>query len=248
MTCLPFHHVPPADVDIPLLVIGDHAMNHLPKTANGLGLPPGVIEQHVGFDIGSEGLVRGLAGRFGAGAVMAGFSRLYIDPNRDTTRFDSIVEVADGLPVPGNQGLTQSQRDARICDMFHPYHDGLARSIDSLRQRHRDPLLVSIHTFTPAMAGQERPWHAGVLWHHDRLTAKAALSLLRRESDLCIGDQEPYPGNIFNYTMDRHAGRPGLRHLTLEVRQDLVDHDEGVAEWVDRLSRTVKEVIVPVTV
>jgi len=47
-----------------------------------LGLPAAEFERHIAYDIGAEGVTRGLAARFGVPAVLSRFSRLVIDPNR----------------------------------------------------------------------------------------------------------------------------------------------------------------------
>ncbi|MCK7583517.1 MAG: hypothetical protein MZV65_53650 [Chromatiales bacterium] len=41
------------------------------------------------------------------------------------------------------------------------------------------PLVVSVHTFTPQMAGFERPWHVGVLWDKDEPSARRLIDGLR---------------------------------------------------------------------
>jgi hypothetical protein len=45
-----------------------------------------------------------------------------------------------------------------------------------------------------------------------------------------VGDNEPYSGRApQDFTVDNHAEAAGLPHVGIEVRQDLIDDDEGVA-------------------
>ncbi|MCB1418329.1 MAG: N-formylglutamate amidohydrolase, partial [Notoacmeibacter sp.] len=70
------------DESLGLVLVADHARRDLPDAYGSLGLPEWEFERHIAFDIGVEAVTRKLAARLGAPAVMAGFSRLLIDPNR----------------------------------------------------------------------------------------------------------------------------------------------------------------------
>jgi predicted N-formylglutamate amidohydrolase len=46
--------------------------------------------------------------------------------------------------------------------------------------------------------------------------------------------------------MDIHGERNGYPHVLLEIRQDLIGHDEGVAEWARLIHRHLKQVLAKV--
>jgi predicted N-formylglutamate amidohydrolase len=49
---------------------------------------------------------------------------------------------------------------------------------------------------------------------------------------LCVGDNQPYSGRDgHGHTLRTHAEPRGLPHLTLEIRQDLINHSTGIAAW-----------------
>ena len=52
-------------------------------------------------------------------------------------------------------------------------------------------MLISLHSFTPFYAGVARPWHIGTLYQRDTRLPPLLLKLLRAESDLVAGDNEP---------------------------------------------------------
>jgi predicted N-formylglutamate amidohydrolase len=54
-----------------------------------------------------------------------------------------------------------------------------------------------------------------------------------------VGDNEPYAGALKNDTLNRHATVAGLTHALIEVRQDLIADEVGVAAWSERLSEIV---------
>ena len=49
----------------------------------------------------------------GAPAVLANYSRLFIDPNRHPGTPASIVEVSDGIAIPGNAGVDEVEAARR---------------------------------------------------------------------------------------------------------------------------------------
>jgi predicted N-formylglutamate amidohydrolase len=106
------------------------------------------------------------------------------------------------------------------------------------------PLVVSVHTFTPVLGNQVRPWHVGVLWDRDELSARHVLSALREHPDLVVGDNEPYSGkHPADFTIDRHAGRTGLPHVCFEVRQDQFESAAGTERWVRILGSVLRDLV-----
>ena len=94
------------------------------------------------------------------------------------------------------------------------------------------------------MAGVARPWHCGIL--HDGANdglATAMLGRLRAEGDLVVGDNEPYAMDGIDYTVPRHAFASGLPYAEIEVRQDLLADDAGIASWCARLARLLPQAL-----
>src|SRR5690606_2704476 len=92
--------------------------------------------------------------------------------------------------------------------------------------------------FTPSMNGDDRRWHAGVLYQRDPRFAHALLDALQGEGDLVVGDNEPYAvSDQTDYAIPVHAERRGLPHVELEIRQDLIAEPAGQQAWAERLGR-----------
>lgn len=214
------------------LLICDHASHRVPAALGALGLDDALLKLHVGWDIGVADVTRRLAARLDAPAVLAGYSRLVIDCNRRPGTPESITEVSDGIDIPGNRGLDPAQRAAREAACFRPYHQAIEAA---LARRPRPPLLVSLHSFTPVMAGVERPWQVGILWHRDRELARRLINALRADPALSVGDNQPYSGRSpLGYSIPVHAR--DLPHVMIELRQDLIDTHRGAAAWADILA------------
>jgi predicted N-formylglutamate amidohydrolase len=94
-----------------------------------------------------------------------------------------------------------------------------------------------MHSFTPVFTGVARPWHAGVLYNRDPRFARLLMALLRRDSMLVVGDNEPYSvTDASDYTIPVHGERRGLHHVAVEIRQDLIADTDGQQAWGARLA------------
>jgi predicted N-formylglutamate amidohydrolase len=109
------------------------------------------------------------------------------------------------------------------------------RALDAGLATGRAPSILSVHSFTPAWKSRPRPWHAGILWDRDPRLAIPLIDALRADGSLAVGDNEPYAGALKGDTLYRHGSKRGLAHALIEVRQDLIGDDKGVAEWASRL-------------
>ncbi|HUB95056.1 MAG TPA: N-formylglutamate amidohydrolase, partial [Stellaceae bacterium] len=147
-----------------LLLTCDHASKDVPHALKQLGLAPAELQRHIGWDIGAAAVTRRLAPLLDAPAILAGYSRLVIDCNRDPGDPSSIPEASDGTAIPGNHGLGAEERALRHAAIFAPYHGAIEDWLETRIARGVAPALLSIHSFTPVMCGFARPWHVGVLW------------------------------------------------------------------------------------
>ena len=67
---------------------------------------------------------------------------------------------------------------------------------------------------------------------------------LRDEGDLLVGDNLPYSGRDHSgYSIFEHGQNRGLHHVMIEVRQDLVASEAGIAEWAGRLERCFRRML-----
>jgi predicted N-formylglutamate amidohydrolase len=222
----------------PFLLLADHAGQRVPSALDNLGLPQHELDRHIGWDIGIAGTTRALAQRLDAWAIKQTYSRLLIDCNRPLASPTLIPEVSDGTAIPRNVGLSAAQRQQRIETIHTPYHARIDTELDRRRDAGTPTLLVMMHSFTPAMNGAQRPWHAGVLYHRDTRFAHALLQALRDEGDLVVGDNEPYSVNSSSdYAVPVHGEARGLVHVELEIRQDLIADAAGQQAWAQRLER-----------
>lgn len=229
------------DGQAPLLILSDHSGCNIPAYLGDLGLSEEERRRHIGWDIGATDMTRRLAERLDATAVLNHVSRLVIDPNRDPGTPNSIPAVADGTFVPGNQDVSDEDIERRMRLSFIPYHRAISKAIARLRRRVGTPVIIAMHSFTPAMQREWRPWEAGVLFGDDDRLAKPVLAGLREDETLCIGANQPYSGkHPDSYSLQFHALRPGFPNVAFEVRQDLISSQKDAEAWADRLHKVLQ--------
>lgn len=232
-----------ADSRSPFFLICDHAGNAVPKALNRLGLPDSELGRHIGIDIGALGVAKGLAQRLSAPLVYQRYSRLVVDSNRRPEASASMAEIADGTEVPGNRGLDAAARTARVEAILRPYHDRIGERLDARQAAALPTLLISVHSFTPALRARPgpRPWNVGLCYGRDRRLTERVLEELRRAGNLEIGENEPYTVDMENdYSIPVHAEARGLPYIELEIRQDQLAGAAEQEAWAERLAAVLQ--------
>ncbi len=222
----------------PFLLLGDHAGIAIPARLGTLGLGPADLARHIACDIGVRGLGTALADQLDAVFLHQRYSRLVVDCNRDPQAPDAVPDRADGTDIPGNTGLGATERAARVAAVHAPYQDAIAAEI---ARRGDPPILVSLHSFTPVMAGEVRRWDVGIL--HDggeARFARAMLAVLAARGDLVVGDNEPYRMDSTDHTVPRHAYAARLAYAEIEVRQDHLADAAGQARWAGIIAAALR--------
>ena len=218
-----------------LVLLCDHASNRLPRQLGDLGLTAGQLADHISWDPGAAEVARRISQRLDAPLVLSGYSRLVIDCNRPLDNDTLIAKNSAGVMVMGNQSLTDEDRQARINELYQPYHQAIAGLLNDRKQR--PSVVISIHSFTPVLNGETRPWQMGICYGHDNRLASLMLKQFNKLEGFVVGDNQPYSiEHGIDYTLPFHAERRGLPHLMIEIRQDLIKTEEHVEFWADKIS------------
>lgn len=231
------------DGDAQVLLVCDHASNYVPPEFDGLGLPPEVFQRHIAYDIGAAQLTAALARLLHAPAVLTGFSRLLIDPNRGADDPTLVMKLSDGAIIPGNRLADAATIAERLARFYQPYHQAIAERILAARAKHIAPALVSLHSFTPVFQGRARPWQIGILWDRDGRIALPLLKSLEADSSLCVGNNLPYSGELVGDCMYQHGTSNGLPHVLIELRQDLIADASGVEKYAGLLAEHMRPIL-----
>ena len=227
----------------PVLLVCDHASNCIPASLDGLGVSSADLDTHFALDIGAADVVRHLSRRLSLPAVLTTYSRLVVDCNRALTDQTAFPLCLEHIMVPGNQALDHAGRTIRADALFWPYHHAIRERLTELEEIAPAPALIAVHSFTPEFDGHQRPWHIGVLWDKDPRIPVPLINALSLIDGIVVGDNEPYSGkHPHDFTLDHHAEAEGLAHVSVEIRQDLINTPDGVVYWGDLLA----EALVPI--
>jgi predicted N-formylglutamate amidohydrolase len=225
------------------LVTCDHATNRVPVEVGGgsLGIAAEDMARHIAYDVGALGVARALGVLLESPVVASDFSRLVIDPNRGEDDPTLVMKLYDGTIVPANRHVDAAEVERRLETLYRPYHAAYAQ----LAARRPDTVILAVHSFTPCLkARAPRPWHVGVLYgHNDAQLSLALLDRLAQETDLCIGDNEPYAGHLPGDAIDRHAIVPGRHNTLIEVRNDLIGTEAEQQAWAERLAPSLRDAL-----
>ena len=217
----------PADV----VLVCEHASRTIPPRWTGLGLSAEGARSHAAWDPGAQALARALAARLDAPAVLATVSRLVHDANRPAGHTSAMPARVERVDVPGNAELAEDEVRARASLVHAPFHATLERLLDWRVAEGLPTCLVTVHSFNPTWHGEPREVELGVLHDEDARLADAVLDALEGAGGFVARRNEPYgPGDGVTFTLARHALARGLPNVMLEVRNDLLADEAGVAD------------------
>jgi predicted N-formylglutamate amidohydrolase len=226
----------------PFFLTCDHAGAVVPRRLNSLGVSAENLQRHIAWDIGAAAVAGKLAERLDAFLILQTYSRLVIDCNRPPGTAESIVRLSETTPIPGNEAVSAAEALERERAVFRPYHDCIRTELDRREAQQRCTILIAMHSFVPCFHGNQRPWHAGLLYNRDRRLADLLFQFLRQDASLVIGMNEPYSvDDETDYAIPEYGERRGLLHVGIELRQDLIAEDIGQDKWADLLARVLTD-------
>ncbi|GIT91712.1 N-formylglutamate amidohydrolase [Jannaschia pagri] len=210
-----------------VVLVCEHASADIPASYGGLGLSAAARQSHVAWDPGALGVARAMSRALGAVLVAGRVSRLVYDCNRPPEAPDAMPARSEIHDIPGNQTLTEADRQARVAQVYRPFRDALAQTMASLSQ----PVLVTIHSFTPVYHGVARAVQIGVLHDTDRRLADALLDRAADHTAWMVERNAPYgPSDGVTHTLREHGLPNGHLNVMLEIRNDLIVTDAAQAE------------------
>jgi predicted N-formylglutamate amidohydrolase len=238
---LPAASIENPQADGPFLFVCEHASNHFPDTFGNLGLNDDARQAHIAWDPGALALARMLSANLHGPLVHAGISRLIYDLNRPPQSAAAMAETSETYEIPGNAQITLAERLRRTEGIYIPFHTILHQTIARMLAKGRPPVLVTVHSFTPVWFGQPRSVELGLIHDVDPTFANALISFAEQSTGLVCRMNEPYSAaDGVTHTLRLHATPYGLRHVMLEIRNDLLGDDTAVSTVANGLARALQ--------
>lgn len=222
----------------PVLLVCEHASQRLPERIGSLGLSPDALSSHIAWDPGALAVCRLLSAALDATLVYQRFSRLVYDCNRPPEAESAMPQTSEIFAIPGNQGLTQAERDQRTQALYFPFRDHLAGLIQARQAAGIETVLVTMHSFTPVYFGKPREVELGILHDTDSRLADAMLAAGEQEQGIIIRRNAPYgPQDGVTHTLIEHGVKTGIANVMIEIRNDLIAEEDGQRVMAARLAR-----------
>lgn len=221
-----------------VVLVCEHASRFIPDCFEGLGLSQQARESHAAWDPGAMAVATRMAAALDAALIANDVSRLVYDCNRPPTAPDAMPERSEIYDIPGNKNLTQADRDARTETYYRPFQSALRQKMTSME----NPILVTIHSFTPVYHGVFRFVEIGVLHDHDTRLADAMLQMPQARGAFNVQRNQPYGrGDGVTHTLQEHAVKDGHLNVMLEIRNDLIETQDQQIAMADILAGWIEE-------
>lgn len=208
----------------------EHASNNIPARWGSLGLTDAQRQSHIAWDPGALAVARALSDAFDAPLVHAGISRLVYDVNRPPAAISAIPERSEIHDIPGNVGIDPAERLARTRAVYIPFHGAVASLMSERLAAGPEPVLVTIHSFTPIYHGQPRAVELGVIHDADTTLAQLVVEESAARTGFDTRLNAPYSAlDGVTHTLALHATPYGINNVMLELRNDLISDPGSVA-------------------
>jgi len=221
-----------------VVLVCEHASHYIPDYFQNLGLSGDVLTSHAAWDPGAMPVARRLAERLDAALVASCISRLVYDCNRPPEAPDAMLPKSEIFDIPGNLNLSQAQRDARTETYYLPFRDAVAKTAAQVAE----PVIVTIHSFTPVYHGKTRAVEIGVLHDSDTRLADAMLQNAADHTKAVVERNAPYgPEHGVTHTLKEHGIAGGHMNVMLEIRNDLIDTTERQTAMADMIAGWISD-------
>ncbi len=202
-----------------VVLICEHASHYIPPSFDGLGLSSQDRESHAAWDPGALAVATQISMRLDAVLIAAQVSRLVYDCNRPPEAIGAMPERSEVIEVPGNRGLSDAARQSRVDMFYHPFHSAVTKAVAAVN----NPIIVTIHSFTPVYHGVSRAVEIGVLHDRDTRLADAMLGVAASHTTAKVMRNDPYgPDDGVTHSLQKHGANGGHLNVMLEVRNDLI--------------------------
>ncbi|MEP0960929.1 MAG: N-formylglutamate amidohydrolase [Roseobacter sp.] len=223
-----------------IVLVCEHASNFIPTALDNLGLDDIARTSHAAWDPGAQGVACEMSRILDAPLVSSCVSRLVYDCNRPPSAVDAMPARSEVFDIPGNQELSQAERETRTALYYDPFR---AKLTHSLLQK-KNAIVVTIHSFTPVYNGVSRAVEIGILHDTDKRLADGIIDVAQGRTSHIVRRNEPYgPGDGVTHTLQEHALPQSRLNVMVEIRNDLIQSAESQKTMADLLSNWITQAV-----
>ena len=223
-----------ADAKGRIVLVCEHASNHIPAEWGNLGLTEAQRTAHIAWDPGALALSQGLSQRLDAVLIHAPVSRLIYDCNRAPDMPGAMPARSEIHDIPGNANLSPNDRLHRTNAVYLPFHNAAHALIARRIAMGLLPVVVTIHSFTPIYFGKPRTVEFGIIHDADPTLSHA---IHAAAPHLNAQLNQPYSAaDDVTHSLRMLATPYGLPNTMLEIRNDLLATPEDCDHMADLLA------------
>ncbi|SFM35938.1 N-formylglutamate amidohydrolase [Shimia aestuarii] len=223
-----------------VVLVCEHASSFIPDALDNLGVAEEFRQSHVAWDPGALAVAERMARILDAKLVVSGVSRLVYDCNRPPEAPDAMPARSEIVDVPGNVGLNDAARAARVATYYEPFRTLLAQTVSQTEA----PVIVTVHSFTPVYHGKTRAVEIGVLHDVDTRLADSMLAIATGHTEAKVERNDPYgPEHGVTHTLREHALPGAHLNVMLEIRNDLITASRQQVKMAEMISGWVSNAL-----
>ncbi len=211
-----------------VILVCEHASNYMPADKENLGVALDVIASHVAWDPGALAVAKLISSTLDASLVYPTFSRLIYDCNRPPISPDAMPCKSEIYDIPGNMNMSASEHSARVIEFYMPYYNALNDLLVERIEVGRQPVIVTIHSFTPIYFGKKREVDVGIIHDQNPTLSESLFGNCCVEDGYITSLNEPYSAEDgVTHTLAEHAVSKGLQNTMIEIKNDLITDTAG---------------------
>ncbi len=224
-----------------ILLVCDHAGDAIPAKYQHKRPSDEDMKRHIAIDVNAIDVAKTMAKWLDAPLVLQRYSRLIIDVNRPLMSPELCPKTSDGTLIRFNQNLDQDEIKQRLDCIYRPYHNTIARKLDEMSDA--PAALIAIHSFTPKLRNQPpRYWHVDIMSRtHTHFAETWRGQLAANRPNLNIGVNKVFAiSDQRDNTLPLHAEPRNILNASVEVRNDLLNSEQGTQAWGELLAQGLK--------
>ena len=202
-------------IDLALVLSCEHGGKSIPARYAALfRAHRRALDGHRGYDAGSLELARRLARDTGAPLFASTVSRLLVDLNRSLRHRAIFSDATRALPA--------IERERIIARYYLPHRLGVRNAVAERLRAGLRVVHLSIHSFTPVMAGKRRNADVGLLYDPSRrfereLSVAVQQALGRFAPETRVRRNYPYRGIADGHTTSLRREFSGTTYAGIEI-------------------------------
>ncbi len=219
------------------VIVCEHGGRELPQELGNLGLNEAELESHVAWDPGAASVASEVARQLDSPLVLQRYSRLVYDCNRPPTSVDAMRVISENTKISGNENLSVEEKLWRTAHIYEPFHAAVSKQLEN----RENPVLITVHSFTPIYRGQTRDVGVGILHDEDARLADVMLANNKFDETIKVARNDPYgPQDGVTHTLQLHTNKTEILNVMVEIRNDLIDDETSQKHYANKLVETIK--------